>query len=342
MSALSRIARSRRDRGVPILDLTAASSLRTEPLGSLGARQAIAEDWLALGVSISPDDVVLTASRSEAYSVLFAMLCDAEDEMLVPAPGSRDIETIASMRDVRLLDYSLSFEDGRWALDPASIYDAITEHTRGIVIGNPHCPTGARLDRDAAEALAALGLPVISDESFAHVLLEGHGVSMLDSRGESLCFALGARDESTAWIGVSGPPDLVAQAKARLEFLSEECLSENTLFQGGAIDGWVSASRIRDEVRGRCARNLAILRELARGTSIDVPKVSAGVWACLWVAGERSDEELARALLETDGVLVHPGRAFHFPSRSSWLIVSLLTPERVFDAGIRALLRRIA
>src|SRR5438445_13703380 len=42
-----------------------------QPLGDLEARRAVADDYERQGVSVAPDRIVLTASTSEAYSLLF-------------------------------------------------------------------------------------------------------------------------------------------------------------------------------------------------------------------------------------------------------------------------------
>src|SRR5215831_1077932 len=44
------------------------------PSGSFAARSAIAGDYARRGLTVSPDRIVLTASTSEAYSVLFKLL----------------------------------------------------------------------------------------------------------------------------------------------------------------------------------------------------------------------------------------------------------------------------
>ncbi|HZJ54158.1 MAG TPA: aminotransferase class I/II-fold pyridoxal phosphate-dependent enzyme, partial [Myxococcaceae bacterium] len=58
-----------------------------EPLGQLGARQALARDLSRLGAHLEPGQLVLSASTSEAYGWLFALLCDPGDSVLVPAPS---------------------------------------------------------------------------------------------------------------------------------------------------------------------------------------------------------------------------------------------------------------
>ena len=51
------------------------------------AREAVAADYARRGVHVAPDRIALTASTSEAYSLLFKVLCDPGDEVLVPRPS---------------------------------------------------------------------------------------------------------------------------------------------------------------------------------------------------------------------------------------------------------------
>src|SRR5512139_2060548 len=70
--------------------LSDAAAMRYEPrpFGLREPRAAVAGDFARRGVSIAADQVVLTASTSEAYSLLFKLLCDpAGDEVLTPVPS---------------------------------------------------------------------------------------------------------------------------------------------------------------------------------------------------------------------------------------------------------------
>jgi aspartate/methionine/tyrosine aminotransferase len=66
-------------------------------------------------------------------------------------------------------------------------------------------------------------------------------------------------------------------------------------------------------------------------------EVEGGWYAVLRVPATRSDESLAIALLEQHEVYIHPGHFYDFPN-DGYLVVSLITPEKEFSAGIRALL----
>src|SRR5437763_731004 len=66
-----------------------------------------------------------------------------------------------------------------------------------------------------------------------------------------------------------------------------------------------------------------------------------GGWYCvLRIPATRSDEDLALALLEQQGVFVHPGHFYDF-AQDGYLIVSMITPQREFGEGIKRLLSAV-
>src|SRR5512141_582862 len=58
-----------------------------QPFGLRPARQAVAADFARRGHPVAAEQVILTASTSEAYAFLFKLLADPGDEVLVPHPG---------------------------------------------------------------------------------------------------------------------------------------------------------------------------------------------------------------------------------------------------------------
>jgi aspartate/methionine/tyrosine aminotransferase len=61
---------------------------RPTALGQVSAREVVAEYYRAdHGAEIRCEDLVLTSGTSEGYSFLFRLLCNAGDEVLIPAPG---------------------------------------------------------------------------------------------------------------------------------------------------------------------------------------------------------------------------------------------------------------
>ena len=72
---------------------------------SAEAREAAAADYARQGLVVSPDRIVLTASTSEAYSLLFKVLCDPGDELL-EALGPAAKEDLLALRGKRNFDWN--------------------------------------------------------------------------------------------------------------------------------------------------------------------------------------------------------------------------------------------
>jgi alanine-synthesizing transaminase len=74
-------------------------------------------------------------------------------------------------------------------------------------------------------------------------------------------------------------------------------------------------------------------------TGCRVLAAEGGWYAVLQVPSFGSEENLVLDLLDTDGVVVHPGYFFDFP-RESFLILSLLPRDDLFAEGVRCIMRR--
>src|SRR5262249_5987790 len=144
--------------------------------GLTGAREAIAIDYLRHGLDVDPESIYLTASTSEAYSILFKLLCNPEDEVLVPRPTYPLFEHLTMLDGVRAVPYALDYH-GVWSLDPNSVRAALTPRTRALLIVSPNNPTGSILKACELEAVAALceqhGLALVGDEVFADYRFRG-------------------------------------------------------------------------------------------------------------------------------------------------------------------------
>jgi len=275
-----------------------------------------------------PDDFILTASTSEAYSFLFKLLTDPGDHVLTPAPSYPLLEHLASLELVELQHFALEFHR-RW-----EIHDLpIGERTRAIVVVNPNNPTGSFVTREEQDRIAAHGLPVISDEVFLDYPLEASGTSFV--RDDVLTFTLGGLSKSAglphyklAWIRVSGPGK--REALEALELIADNFLSVATPVQVALPELLRIAPRIRDAIRARTRANLATLRA-ANMPSAQVLPVEGGWSAVIRVPRVMPDEELALALLDR-GVVVQPGYFFDFPE--GYLVVSLLPREETFAEGV--------
>ena len=143
-------------------------SLRYDPSprGLLSAREAVARYYAERGREVDPDQILLTVSTSEAYSLLFKLLTDPGDEILTPRPSYPLFEFLAALELVEVRQYPLRY-DGCWHLDFEALRQAVTPCTRAIVVVNPNNPTGSFMKPEEWEKLESLGLPILSDDVFS-------------------------------------------------------------------------------------------------------------------------------------------------------------------------------
>jgi hypothetical protein len=314
------------------------------PTGLRSSRAAVAQSLSPRAVD--PDQLVLTASTSDAYGLLFKLLADPGDAVLVPQPSYPLFELLTRLDGVRAVPYQLEWH-GQWSIDRASLTAALTSSTRAVLVVSPNNPTGSMLrsaDRDWLVDLAGRrALALIADEVFADYRLAPRpdATSFL-GEDRALTFVLGGLSKSAglpqmklAWIAVSGPAPTVSAALTRLAVIADTYLSVATPVQLAA-SGLIEAGRgIRRAIQTRLDENLATLVRTLRPWPSLALLVPEGGWsAVVRVPAILSEEALVLRLIEQAAVRVHPGYFFDFPSEA-FVVLSLLPSPDVFAEGLR-------
>ncbi len=373
---LTRTLVSLRARGVQVLDLTDTNPTRVgldvppdllaplsapasltydpQPLGLPAARLAVSRDFARRGLDVPPDRIVLTASTSEAYSLVFKLLCNPGDEVLVPQPSYPLFDHLTRLDSVEMRPYRLDFH-GAWTLDEDSVERAVSARTRAILAVSPNNPTGSFLTPREIHALggiaAARGLAIVGDEVFADYVLDetrGRPMSVL-AEPRALTFCLGGLSKSAGlpqvklgWMALGGPEQVVTEARARRELICDTYLSVSTPVQHAAPALLEAGRTIRAGILARARANYRELeRQVASHPSCTLLPADGGWSAVIQIPATRSEEEFVLALLEQDHVLVHPGFFFDF-AREAFLVVSLLPDPTIVREGVRRVLDRVA
>ncbi len=349
----------RRRRGAPIIDLTESNPTRAliaYPLEELGAAFAgaarapydpdprglrTAREAVALEIGCDPDDILLTASTSEAYAFLFKLLADPGDAIVTATPTYPLLEHLAALEQIELRSFALDLQH-RWEIDTHRVGDAITERTHAIVVVNPNNPTGSYVSGSDQDALAAFGLPIISDEVFWPYSFGEGAPSFV--RTDVLSFVLGGLSKSAGlphyklgWIRVSGPRLDKHEALAALELIADSFLSVATPVQKCLPDLLRIGRTIRDSIRLRTRENLGIAtRAVEQVPAARLLPVEGGWTAVIRLPHIDSDEEFALRLLNEQGVVVHPGYFFDFDGEG-FVVISLLTDPATFAEGLSRL-----
>lgn len=366
---LTELLEARRAAGQPVFDLTISNPTelgieyperellaalsnpqalryRPEPRGLLSAREVICRYYREKELCVDPSNVFLTAGTSESYSLIFKLLCNTGEGVLVPKPSYPLFDYLAQVNDVKLRHYHLRCYDSEWRLD---IDRESAEGAKAVVIVNPHNPTGAFLKRPEHQEIVGVakenGSALIVDEVFLDYPLAQDDRRFGSTAGdaEALTFTLnglsklaGLPQMKLGWIVVSGPPLLAAEAMARLEILCDTYLSVNSPVQVALPPLMKTGGRVRSQILQRVKSNYETLRKATLNSPCSVLNVEGGWYAVLRAPQTKSDEEWAIRLLEKSGIYVYPGYFFDFDEHK-YLVVSLLPDEQAFASSVQSL-----
>ncbi len=366
-NALTRLVSDLRARNVPICDLTESNptacgfeypagllgaladpralAYDPQPLGLRVAREAVAADYGRRGVRVSPERIAITASSSESYSLLFKLLCDPGDSVLVPAPSYPLFEHLAALDAVAVQTYRLEYH-GRWTLDVEDLARAIDDRTRAVLAVSPNNPTGSMLTRAECRDLHAFcashGLALVGDEVFCDYPLAAgaDAVTSVLEESQALTVSLGGLSKSVGlpqlklgWMAVDGPESIVAETMQRLEIIADTYLSAATPVQVAAARLLELGAQVREQIADRVLLNYEMFCSLAaKHPALRVLPAEGGWSAVVQAPAVMSDEARALSLVRDAGVLVHPGYFFDF-DRDGYFVVSLLVQPGEFRAG---------
>ena len=139
--------------------------------GWKSAREAVVEYYRERGGHFTAGQIILTASTSEAYSVLFKTFCDPGDVILTPMPGYPLLDTLAQLEHLECAPYFLKLKRERFdkltdlkkvterrsapaevnafrfVLDSDSLL-AAPERAKILLLVSPHNPTGHCVSRE--------------------------------------------------------------------------------------------------------------------------------------------------------------------------------------------------
>ena len=285
----------------------------THSLGILPLRQAVATHYLRrYGVTISPDQVIVTMGTSHGLLLTLCSLMDPGDEVILSNPSYACYPNFVRYLDGRAVSVPVYAEEG-FVLRPQAVRERITECTKGILINSPSNPTGNLLPEGALQEIAALGTHVISDEIY-HGLVYGereHSILEFTDRafvlnGFSKLYAM------TGWrLGyIIAPPEFVRPIQKTLQ---------NLFICASSVSQWAGLAALTEEhpevsqmVNTYDQRRKAMitgLRELGFGVAVE-PTGAFYVLADARGIGCTDSYKLAFDILEKAKVAVAPGIDF--------------------------------
>jgi aspartate aminotransferase len=155
--------------------------------GNESYRKKLTQYYKKVGISVTPDQIIITTGGSEAILFGFMACMDAGDEVIIPEPFYANYNGFAVAAGVHVKPITSSIETG-FALPPIEDFEkAITPKTKAIVVCNPNNPTGYLYSREEMEVLRQIiikhNLYLFADEAYREFCYEGTHTSAMHLTG---------------------------------------------------------------------------------------------------------------------------------------------------------------
>ncbi|MBD5505608.1 MAG: pyridoxal phosphate-dependent aminotransferase [Lachnospiraceae bacterium] len=140
-------------------------------------RKGMSGYYRKLGITVDPDQIIVTSGGSEAVLFAFMACLDPGDEIIIPEPAYANYMAFAISAGAVIKSVCSRIEDG-FRLPPIDEFEKlITSRTKGILICNPNNPTGYIYSEEElmriAEIVKRHGLFLFSDEVYREFCYTG-------------------------------------------------------------------------------------------------------------------------------------------------------------------------
>jgi aminotransferase len=315
----------------------------TPPEGMPALLEAIAERVKRINnIDVDPEtEVVVTNGGQEALFLMVLAAIGEGEELLVPEPNYNTYnDALRFARGVKVGVPTYPNEDFR--VDPERMRQAVTEHTRGMLLVSPNNPCASVIApedvRDLIEIARENDLLILADDiydlfiydDFVHLSpasVPGAKERTLTLNALSKAFSMtGWR---TGWI--VGPADLMAQVK---QLKAAVTGATSVIAQHAALAALTGPQDAVSEMREAYIRRRRIVLDAldAMGISYGVPQGGQFIFADIGFTG-MSCVDLAQKILADQHVLVYPGSAFT-KDRDNYLRITFLQPEEKLREGL--------
>jgi (5-formylfuran-3-yl)methyl phosphate transaminase len=295
--------------------LAAGATRYTDSRGLPELRAAIAADKARrTGAAVDPEQVIVTSGTSPALLLVFSLLLEPGDEVIVPAPHYACYPNFVRFCGGTPVPVPCDPATG-WAVDPDAVRRAVGPRTRALVIGSPANPTGAVQPRDAMAALGALGVPLVSDEVYDGLVYDGgHATSALEVAGAEACFVLDGFSKRYAMTGFRLGYVIAPRGAVRtLQILAQNLfISAPEFVQHAGLAALAHGAATVERMRAAYARRRDLLVDGLRALGFGVAVPPRGAFYVLADARrfDPDSRRLAARLLEEAHVAVTPGVDF--------------------------------
>jgi aspartate aminotransferase len=315
--------------------------------GLLSTRQAISY-WFqkVYQASYRPEQILITPGSKFGLYALMQILCDAGDEVLIPAPYWVSYQQLAEMAraSVRVLP-----PNSEYKLSPDVLKRNLNEKSRVLMLNSPNNPSGAVYSKTELQELASVlkdhpDVMVICDDIYNQLNFDeaSRAPSLLDVVDESLksrLIIVHGVSKSYAMTGwrmgwIAAHPECIRKLN---QFFSQSLTCTPDFIQKATEKALAAGDQfVRDLKKKMKDRHQWIKGELQQIPNIEV-YASEGAFY-LWLRlkdASRTSVQVAEELLQKKGIACMPGEAFGMP-------LHLRLSITLSDADLQKLSKRLS
>jgi aspartate/methionine/tyrosine aminotransferase len=285
----------------------------TDSRGLAELREAIAQDHARrCGVHVDPARVLVTSGTSPAMLLVFSLLVEPGDEVILGTPHYPCYPNFVRACGGTPVLIPTAAEDG-YRLDASAVRRALGPRTRAIVVSSPANPTGAIQSASTLAELAALGVPLVSDEIYDGLLYDGARTCSALTLDADV-FVLDGFSKRYAMTGFRlGYVIAPERALRPLQVMQQSFfISASRFVQHAGLAALREGAATVDAMCAAYAKRRLLLVEGLRSLGLRVPVAPSGAFYVFADARDFGDDSLALAmtLLERAQVGAAPGIDF--------------------------------
>ncbi len=162
----------------------------TPSSGTEELRLAVAEKFKRdNGLDYKPNQIVVGCGAKHSIFNAVMVLCDAGDEVLIPAPYWVSYPEMVKIAGATP-QYIQTTQETAFKVTPQQLKAAITPRTRLLILNSPSNPTGSVYSRRELEAIAQIcvagGIYVIADDIYEKLLYSAEPFTSIASLGKDI------------------------------------------------------------------------------------------------------------------------------------------------------------
>ncbi len=308
-------------------------------------REEIAKKEHNKGLSVNPDDILITNGISEGLDMVISSIVEEGDEVLLPGPYYPPYASYVRLHGGIPVEFAVDLNNSRPDLD--DIKSKITSKTVAICLISPNNPTGVVFNEKSLRELVDIAnendLYIICDEIYDQIVFDEKFVGIGKVASDSPVIVLNGFSKvhlMSGWrigyIAFNSSPklDLIRE---NLPKLARVRISTNLPVQHGALESLRGPQGyILEFVRELKKRRDFVIKRLnsISGLSCSNPKGAFYAFPKIEHNKYKSDKDFVLDLLRTKGVLTVHGSGFGTKYGSGHFRLVFLPDIQTLDSAL--------